>query len=168
MSNSKVDIVSLLESKFGDKIQIEKGKLGTAAITAENGLHYDVFKAISEVDEKTGVTSITGLDFGATLGVYYHIRTSKDFFTIKAHVPRDNPKIKTIIDLHPGAQFHEFEVTDLLGVIFEGDPLAGHFVLSENWPKGIFPYEKTLTQVRLSLSQLRQRKLILSLKIGKL
>ena len=142
MLNSKVDIVSLLESKFGDKIQIEKGKLGTAAITAENGLHYDVFKAISEVDEKTGVTSITGLDFGATLGVYYHIHTSKDFFTIKAHVPRDNPKIKSIIDLHQGAQFHEFEVTDLLGVVFEGDPLPGHFVLSENWPKGIFPLRK--------------------------
>jgi Ni,Fe-hydrogenase III component G len=142
MSNSNVDLISLVESKFGSKIQVQRGQVGDAAITANNGLHYDVLKAMIEADEKTGVTAITGLDFGANLGVYYHIHTSKPFITIKAEVPKDNPKIKTVVDIHPGALFHELEVTDLFGVIFEGNEFNGHFVLSENWPDGVYPLRK--------------------------
>ena len=84
MSNNNVDIISLVKAKFGDKIQIEQGKLGAATIIAPNGLHYDVLKAMIDADEKTGITSITGLDLGDKLGVYYHVHTSKIFLTIKA------------------------------------------------------------------------------------
>jgi NADH-quinone oxidoreductase subunit D len=108
-------------------------------------------KAMIDADEKTGITSITGLDLGDKLGVYYHVHTSKVFLTIKAYVTRENPKIKSILDIHPGALFHELEVTDLLGVVFEGDPLPGHFVLSENWPIGVYPLRKEVkpTEVKL-------------------
>ncbi len=151
MSNNKVDLLSLVESKFGDKIKIERGLLGDAAITANNGLHYDVLKAMIEADEKAGTTSITGLDLGEKLGVYYHIHTSKPFITIKAEVPKANPTIKTVTDIHPGAVFHELEVTDLMGVVFEGNPLPGHFVLSENWPVGVYPLRKDVNPNEVKL-----------------
>jgi Ni,Fe-hydrogenase III component G len=142
MSNSNPDVISLMESKFGDKIHVERGQLGDAAITANNGLHYEILKALIAVDEKTGITSITGLDLGQNLGVYYHIHTSKPFITIKAEVPKTNPTIKSVLDIHPGALFHELEVADLVGVIFEGNPSGGHFVLPETWPIGVFPLRK--------------------------
>ena len=103
MSNNKIDIINVVESKLGDKIQIQKGHLGAAAIIANNGLHRDVLKAMIDADEKTGITAITGLDLGANIGVYYHVHTSNAFVTIKAEVPKENPKIQTIIDIHPGA-----------------------------------------------------------------
>ncbi|MCL2477217.1 MAG: NADH-quinone oxidoreductase subunit C [Candidatus Bathyarchaeota archaeon] len=104
-----------------------------------------------EADEKTGLTTITGLDLGTNIGVYYHVRTSKSFFTIKAEVPKENPRLKTLIDIHPGALFHELECADLMGAIFEGNELNGHFILSENWPNGIYPLRKDidLSQVKL-------------------
>ena len=68
MPNSEVDIVKVIESKFGSKVQIQPGLLGTAAIST-NGLHREVLKAMVEADEKTGITAITGLDLGANLGV---------------------------------------------------------------------------------------------------
>ena len=142
MSNSKIDILSIVESKFGNKVQIQPGHLSTGTIIANNGLHRDVLKAMIDADEKTGITAITGLDLGANIGVYYHVHTSNAFVTIKAEVPKENPKIQTIVDLHPGALFHELEVADLLGVIFEGNPTPGHFVLSENWPEGVYPLRK--------------------------
>ena len=151
MSNSSLDIIGLVESKFGDKIQIQRGQLGAAAITANNGLHYDVMKAMVDADEKTGITSITGLDLGLNLGVYYHVHTSKPFITIKTEVPKTNPTIKTLIDIHPGAAFHEKEVADLLGVVFEGNPTAGHFVLSENWPEGVYPLRKDVKANEVAL-----------------
>ena len=73
--NNVVDIISLIQSKFGDKIQIELGKLGTAAIIANNGLHHKVIQEMLNADEKTGVTAITGIDLGPNIGVYYHMHT---------------------------------------------------------------------------------------------
>ncbi len=151
MANNNVDMIGLLESKFGDKIQIQKDALGAAAITANNGLHYDVLKAMLAADEKTGITAITGLDLGATFGVYYHVHTTKPFFTIKAEVPRADPKIKTVVDIHPGALFHELEVTDLFGVVFVGNEFNGHFVLSENWPDGVYPLRKDVDPTKVKL-----------------
>ncbi len=123
-------------------VQIQLGQLGIAAINANANAHRDVVKVLLEADEKTAVSAISGIDLGPNLGVYYHMRTSNAIITIRAEVPRENPKIKTITDLIPGAAFHELEVADLLGVVFEGHPCPGRFVLPENWPQGVFPLRK--------------------------
>ena len=44
MPNNKIDIIKVIESKFEDKVQIQLGQLGTAAINTSNGLHRDVSK----------------------------------------------------------------------------------------------------------------------------
>ena len=152
MSNNKIDILNVIESKLGSKVQIQPGHLSTGSIIANNGLHREVLKAMIEADEKTGIIAITGLDLGENLGVYYHFRTSNALITIKAEVPKTNPTIQTIIDLHPGAAFHELEATDLLGIIFEGNKPAGHFVLSEYWPQGVYPLRKDVKANEIKLS----------------
>ena len=153
MSNNKIDILTQVESRLGNQVQIQPGCLGTGCIITNNGLHRDVLKTMIEVDEKTGITAITGLDLGENLGVYYHVRTSNSFITIKAEVPKSNPKIQTIVDIHPGAAFHELEVSDLLGVVFEGNQSNGHFVLSEYWPQGIYPLRKDVKASEIKLCQ---------------
>jgi formate hydrogenlyase subunit 5 len=152
MPNSNIDIINVIESKLKDKVQIQLGQLGKAAIVTNDGLHRDVLKAMVEADEKTAVSAITGLDLGANLGVLYHIRTSNAFLTIRAEVPKDNPKIQTITDIIPGAVFHELEVADLLGVVFEGHPSPGHFVLSEYWPEGVYPLRKDVKASEIKLN----------------
>jgi len=152
MPNSNIDIINVIESKLKDKVQIQLGQLGKAAIVTNDGLHRDVLKAMVEADEKTAVSAITGLDLGANLSVLYHIRTSNAFLTIRAEVPKDNPKIQTITDIIPGAVFHELEVADLLGVVFEGHPSPGHFVLSEYWPQGVYPLRKDVKANEIKLN----------------
>jgi len=152
MSNNEIDIVSVIESKLKEKVQIQLGQLGTATINTSNGLHRDVLQDMVEADQKTAITAITGLDLGANLGVLYHIRTSNAFITIRAEVPKDNPRIQTITDIIPGAVFHELEVSDLLGVVFEGNSLSGHFVLSEYWPEGVYPLRKDVKANEVKLN----------------
>ena len=142
MSNSNVDVVKILESKLSDKIQILPGQLGTATIKVAPGIHRDVFRTLVDADEYTAISAITGLDLGANLGVYYHVRTKNAFLTIEVEVPKDNPKIQTVNDIAPSAAFHELEVSDLFGVVVEGNLRSGHFVLPETWPEGIFPLRK--------------------------
>jgi Ni,Fe-hydrogenase III large subunit/Ni,Fe-hydrogenase III component G len=153
MSNSNnIDIIKVIESKVKDPNQIQMGQLGKAAIVTSNGSHRDVIKAITEADEKTAISAITGLDFGQNLGVLYHFRTSNAFITVRAEVPKENPKIATIVDLVPGATFHELEVADLFGVIFEGNTLSGHFVLTEDWPEGVYPLRKDVNANEVKLN----------------
>jgi formate hydrogenlyase subunit 5 len=104
-----------------------------------------------EADEKTAVSAITGIDIGENLGILYHIRTSNAFITIRAQVSKDNPKIQTITDIIPGATFHEMEVMDLLGVVYEGYPSPGRLVLPENWPEGVYPLRKDFNANELKL-----------------
>jgi Ni,Fe-hydrogenase III large subunit/Ni,Fe-hydrogenase III component G len=152
MPDSKIDIISVVESKLKDKVQIQLAQLGKATIVSNYGLHRDVFKAMVEADEKTAISAITGLDLGANLDVLYHTRTSNAFLTVRAEVPKTNPKIQTIIDIIPGAAFHELEVADLFGVVFEGNPNSGHFVLPENWPQGVYPLRKDVNANEVKLS----------------
>ncbi len=147
------NIVNVLQTKLqGKNVQIYPGQLGNAAIQANGGTHRDVLKALLDADEKTAITAITGLDLGQNLGVLYHIRTSKAFLTIKAEVPKANPNIASIVDLIPGATFHELEVADLLGVAFDGHLIKGHFVLSENWPEGVYPLRKDVKANEVKLN----------------
>ena len=151
MSNNNQSAIAIIENKFGKQVQIEK-KYNSSWVTAENNLHYDIIKVLIDSDEKTAIAAITGLDLGEKLGVYYHLRTSNDFLTIKSHVPKENPRIKTIIDIHPGAAFHELEAADLLGILFDGHAMSGHFVLSEYWPKGVYPLRKDVNPNEIKLT----------------
>jgi Ni,Fe-hydrogenase III large subunit/Ni,Fe-hydrogenase III component G len=155
MSQNKTDIVDILQAKFKDtSIQVQPAQLGKATVIADALTHRDVLKVLLEADEKTAVCAITGIDLGATLGVFYHIRTSKGgVVTIKTEVPREDPRINTINDLMPGAAFHEMEVADLLGVVFVGLPSPGRLVLPDNWPDDVFPLRKDAKLDNLKLKQ---------------
>ncbi len=153
MSNNKIDILEILKTKLqGKPIQILPGQLGTAAIKTSAGSHLDVFKTLVDADEKTAVTAITGIDLGANIGVFYHVRTSNAFLTIQAEVPKEHPKIATVNAIAPSATLHELEVADLLGVMFEGNPSSGHFVLPETWPEGIYPLRKDVKASEVKLN----------------
>ena len=153
MPNNNIDIVKVLETKLkGKNFQIQPGKLGTVTVQATPNSHKDALKVLLDADEKTGVIAITGIDLGANIGVYYHIRTSNALVTIQSEVPKENPKIATITDLMLGAAFHELEVTDLLGVVFEGHPSPGRLVLPDTWPEGIYPLRKDVKANEVKLN----------------
>lgn len=150
---NKPELIEILEKNLqGDKYHIQKETLGTATIQVASGKHKDAIKAMLDADKKTALTAITGLDLGANIGVLYHIRLSDGFVTIRAEVPKDNPKIATITDLMPGAAFHEREVADLLGVEVEGHPSPGRLLLSENWPENVYPLRKDVIANEVKLN----------------
>jgi len=155
MRQKEIDILDVLQTKFKDtSVQVQPQQLGKAVVMADASTHRDVLKALLKADEKTAVTAITGIDLGATIGVYYHIRTAKSgIITINVEVPKEKPQIKTISDLMPGAVFDEMEVTDLLGVVFKDHPSPGRIVLPDNWPDGVFPLRKDTKLDNLQFKQ---------------
>lgn len=95
-----------------------------------------------ETDNDVGISAISGLDLGGKIGLMYHIRTNGAIVTIKTEVTKENPKISSITDIIPGASFHEREVADLFGIVFQGHPNLARLVLPEDWPENLYPLRK--------------------------
>ena len=98
--------------------------------------------ALLEANNSAGIVALTGLDIDKKICLMYHMCTNGVIVTITTEVPKKKPKIASISDLIPGAQFHEREVADLFGVTFEGHPNPGRLVLSDDWPENLYPLLK--------------------------
>lgn len=66
--------------------------------------------------------------------VYHLFSTSRHHrVRLRAPAPGDPPTIKTVSDIWAGANWHERECWDLLGVVFEGHPDLRRIMLPSDW-----------------------------------
>lgn len=87
--------------------------------------------------------SITGLDEGEVLSFVYHLGQDKGaVLNLKTSVPRDNPVLRTVSALFPGAEIYEKELVDLFGAKVEGLAPGNRYPLTDDWPKDQFPLRK--------------------------
>jgi NADH-quinone oxidoreductase subunit C len=69
------------------------------------------------------------------LGVVYHLYsyTHGHRIAVKVLVPFENPRVPSVTHLWAGANWHEREAYDLLGIVFEGHPDLRRILLPEDW-----------------------------------
>jgi NADH-quinone oxidoreductase subunit C len=102
----------------------------------------DFFDWLSAVDE---------LDEGFTVVAHLYSSRRKHGLLLRARVPRVDPVIESVVDLFPGAAWHERETYEMFGIGFarhpgltplllppgfEGNPLRKEFVLAARVAKG--------------------------------
>jgi NADH-quinone oxidoreductase subunit C len=82
------------------------------------------------------LSCLTGMDWKTELGVIYHLRSTIHGHTIVVKVriaDRENPAVDSLCDVWPGAEFHEREAYDLLGIRFNGHPDLRRLFLDSSW-----------------------------------
>jgi NADH-quinone oxidoreductase subunit C len=86
------------------------------------------------------LVSIEGIDWpqNNTIEVVYHAESYNDdlrslLLEIRVRVPRDNPRLESLIDVWPNAILLERETWEMLGVVFEGNPDLRHLLLPPWW-----------------------------------
>ncbi|MCL5068447.1 MAG: NADH-quinone oxidoreductase subunit C [Thaumarchaeota archaeon] len=90
---------------------------------------------VSEMPEMYHLTTITGVDEGTTIEVYYHFWEGKEFLSVKTSVNKETPVIDSVSAFLPSSLLYEAEVKDLLGVLFKGNPMMDRkLLLPENYP----------------------------------
>ncbi len=52
---------------------------------------------------------------------------------VRVRVPRDNPRVPSVAEVWPTAEWHEREAYDLLGVVFEGHPDLRRILCPDDW-----------------------------------
>ena len=86
---------------------------------------------------------LTGVDWGAELGIVYHLESTKHRHNIVVKVKtkdRDNPTFDSVCDLWRTAEFHEREVFDFFGINFNNHPNLKRLFLTPEWDG--FPLRK--------------------------
>ncbi|MEM4513134.1 MAG: NADH-quinone oxidoreductase subunit C [Ignisphaera sp.] len=78
------------------------------------------------------------------LNYFIHIVSLGKTIVIKTSIPRNNPKLDTIMDIIPGAYGAEAEIFDLLGIEFTGNKhlRRGFFVPLDIVSRGVYPLRK--------------------------
>ncbi len=130
MDNSKIQDIA---AKTGAQIISNRGSI--VLMVTQDRLRDICKMKQNELPEFYHLTTITGVDEGNTISLYYHFWQGKEFLSIKTSVPKDNPTLDSLSDILPASLFYEAEVKDLLGVIFKGNPLMDRkLLLPDSYP----------------------------------
>jgi NADH-quinone oxidoreductase subunit C len=86
----------------------------------------------------TCLASLHGCDYypeEPRLGVLYELLDMHrvDRITVKARVHTEDPRIDSVVDLFPTAEFQEREAFDMFGVVFEGHPDLRRILMPEDY-----------------------------------
>ena len=79
---------------------------------------------------------------GDRFEVVHHLYSDKhpSWVRVRAHVDRDDPRIPTITHLWEGAMFHEREMYDMMGIVFEGNRDLRRIYMSPDYRS--FPHRR--------------------------
>lgn len=90
------------------------------------------------------LSTATGIDTRDGIEILYHFShdPSGTYYNIKTIVPKDDPKIKSLADFLPAANWIEREIHELLGVNFEGHPNLVPLLTAEDWPECVYPLRR--------------------------
>jgi Ni,Fe-hydrogenase III component G len=84
---------------------------------------------------------IAAVDLGIDLAAKYVFFQGGTVLTVTVVLPRNAPKVASIVDIFPGAVLYERELKDVMGIVPEGHPDLRRLILPENWEGG-FPLRK--------------------------
>jgi NADH-quinone oxidoreductase subunit C len=99
----------------------------------------DVLAFLRGADEPwENLMSLHGCDYlpeEPRLGVHYQLLSMErcDRLCVKTRLGVDDPRLPTVVDLFPTADFQEREVYDMFGVFFEGHPDMRRILMPEDY-----------------------------------
>ena len=100
----------------------------------------DVLAYLKDGDEEpyTLLMSVHGCDYlpdEPRFGVHYELLSMErtERLSVKTRVGGDEPRVPTVVDLFPGASFHEREIFDMFGVRFDGHPDMRRILMPEDY-----------------------------------
>ena len=82
--------------------------------------------------------SVHGCDYlpaEPRLSVHYQLLSMRrtERLNVKTRLGADDPRLPTVVDLFPGANFQEREVYDMFGVVFDGHPDMRRILMPEDY-----------------------------------
>ena len=134
------EIKSMLEAKFPAAVSKEHLESSPSMLYIESNAIHAVCEFL-HADERLYFDSLpclTGLDNGpdaGTMEVIYHLYSIPFdlHLALGVELDRKEPTIESVTDIWKGANWHEREAYDLLGITFKNHPDLRRILLPDDW-----------------------------------
>ncbi|MCK4949898.1 MAG: NADH-quinone oxidoreductase subunit C [Thermoplasmata archaeon] len=92
------------------------------------------------------ISLISALDWREHFECVYHITSYSFGIVAEVHteIPLDDPKVDSVTPVWPGANFHEREAYDMMGIVFEGHPDLRRILLPDDFT--FYPLRKNFRE----------------------
>lgn len=133
-------IAKELQDAFGDAIvEVKAEAAGDPYVSVAPGRVKEIAARLrdDEIFRFDYLMCLSGLDAGKEkLAVVYHLWSMKHQhkITLRAEVGVTEPKLPTVSDVWPSANWHEREAWDMYGIVFDGHPDHRRILLPEDYP----------------------------------
>ncbi len=135
---SPTELAGALRSRFGDDLLEADAALGDAVVRIGPDRYRELIETLRDdrelaFDYLDFVSAVDWGDRGFDLVVQLWSTVHHHRVRVKLACAPDDPVAPTISDLYPGANWHERETWELLGVRFEGHPQLVKLLLPEQF-----------------------------------
>ena len=145
MGKTQIDALMVMKEKFSDRIieWFEKSEKRFYILIDSSNLLQIVDYIFNEVRARFIIVS--GLDTPAGIELVYHFALdgAGTVVSLRVILPQENPRIESIASIITGAQWIEREIREILGVEFLHHPDPRRFLMSEDWPEGVYPLRRS-------------------------
>jgi NADH-quinone oxidoreductase subunit C len=101
---------------------------------------HDTLAYLRDADDEPWplLMSLHGCDYlpeKPRLGVHYQLLSMErvDRLNVKTRLGAEEPRLPSVVDLYPTADFQEREIYDMFGVVFEGHPDLRRILMPEDY-----------------------------------
>ena len=151
-SPSYDDVISLIKSKFGDKVQFrESTKKNVRSInekrrifmSADREILLDLAYFLRDKLNFEQASCVTGVDWVDHMEVVYHITNYFNAITVEINVtvPGDDLHVPSVAPVWGGANWHERETWELFGIVFDEHPRLERLLTPDTYE--FFPFRKS-------------------------
>jgi NADH:ubiquinone oxidoreductase subunit C len=123
-----------IQTKFPN-INIETEGVQFPVINVSPEDYYELMKILHE-NGFDYLFAMTGMDWGAELGVTNHLENTRtrEMIVVKVKIEdRENPELETLENIWKTAHLHEREIFDLFGINFKGHSVMKRLLLPDDW-----------------------------------
>lgn len=139
-----VEDIYRLKERFGAAIQALEAPKGDLTVTVARERLQDVCRFLKEEHGFDYPILVTGVDREEHLESVCHLgkADAPEIVVVKTVVSYDDPRVPSITPLWSGADWHERESYDLMGIIYEGHPDLRRILLFDEWDEYPHPLRK--------------------------
>jgi len=142
------ELIEKLKADLGDRVEIANPARRRLFLKVAPEHLVAVVTRLRDAFGLVFLSTISGVDFGATFEIIYHFSTPEHDYNLRTEIPKDRPHVDSITPVIPGAILYEREIQDMFGIVVDGIPDGRRLVLPDDWPEGQFPLRKDWTFVR--------------------
>lgn len=132
---SEEEVTNAIRSKFPDMVEVVKVAPRKIVFKVKREGFLDVCTFMKDELSFEHNSCVTPVDYIDHFTVVYHISSWANhvWAEVLVDLPHDDPTVDSITPLWGGANWHEREAFDLMGVVFKGHPDLRRIMLPEEF-----------------------------------